>query len=413
MESFWMKMGHKYLSKIELGRLNVSYPSGEKSSYGDVDSLQKGMPDVDITIHSASFFKRLALYGDIGFAESYMDGEFDTPRLNDLIRLALLNSHRLGTKSEDYSKNRLNNLFPFANRIKHVMRKNSKTRSKKNISEHYDLSNDFFKLMLDETMMYSSAVFEHHEEDLHSAQKRKIERLAQKLRIKPGAKVLEIGSGWGAMAIYLAKEMDCDVTTVTLSNEQKELCHERFALEKVEEKIDILLKDYRDLEGSFDAIISIEMFEAVGAEYFDTFFKKCESLLKPSGVLAMQVITIPDQRYAAYSKSTDFIQKYIFPGGHLPSVSKVLDVTTNHTRLNLLHMEEFSEDYAKTLRVWDENFNAKLDEVKALGFDEYFIRMWKMYLNYCEAAFITRNIGLVQMVFSRDQNMHLNKGLVA
>ena len=408
MKSFWIKMGKKYLSKIEVGTLNARYPSGEKSRYGDGSE-----PVVDITIHSADFFKRLALYGDIGFAESYMDGDFDTPALNDLVRLALLNSHTLGTKSEDYSKNRLGNIFPFANRVKHIMRKNSKTRSRKNISEHYDLSNDFFKLMLDETMMYSSAVFEHNEEDLHSAQKRKIARLAQKLRIKPGAKVLEIGSGWGAMAIYLAKEMQCDVTTVTLSKEQKELCHERFALENVEEKIDILLKDYRDLEGSFDAIISIEMFEAVGAEYFDVFFKKCESLLKPSGVLAMQVITIPDQRYRAYSKSTDFIQKYIFPGGHLPSVSKVLEVTSKHTRLNLLHMEEFAEDYAKTLRVWDENFSAKLDDVRALGFDEYFIRMWKMYLNYCEAAFLTRNIGLVQMVFSRDQNIDLNKGLVA
>ena len=408
MKSFLLKMGHKYLSKIEVGTLNVNYPSGEKASYGDGSE-----PSVDITIHSADFFKRLALYGDIGFAESYMDGEFDTPKLNDLICLALLNSHKLGTKSEDYAKNRLGNIFPFANRIKHIMRKNSKTRSRKNISEHYDLSNEFFKLMLDETMMYSGAVFEHPNEPLHVAQKRKIEHLAKKLRIKPGAKVLEIGSGWGAMAIYLAKEMQCDVTTVTLSKEQKELCHKRFALEKVEEKINILLKDYRDLEGTFDAIISIEMFEAVGAEYFDLFFKKCESLLKPSGILAMQVITIPDQRYRAYSKSTDFIQKYIFPGGHLPSVSKVLEVTTNHTRLNLLHMEEFAEDYAKTLRYWDENFSANLENIKALGFDEYFIRMWKMYLNYCEAAFLTRNIGLVQMVFSRDQNIDLNKGLVA
>ncbi len=401
-------MGKRYLSKIEVGRLDVTYPDGQKESYGGSDT-----PTASITIHSGDFFRRLALYGDIGFAESYMDGEFDTLNLTKLIELALLNSHRLGTKSEDYKKNRFSNLFPFANRIKHIMRKNSKTKSRKNISQHYDLSNEFFKLMLDETMMYSSAVFEHEKEDLYTAQRRKMALLAQKLRIKKGAKVLEIGSGWGAMAIYLAKEMECDVTTVTLSKEQKALCHERFTKENVEEKVEILLKDYRDLEGSFDAIISIEMFEAVGAEYFDVFFKKCESLLKPSGVLAMQVITIPDQRYAAYSKSTDFIQKYIFPGGHLPSVGKVLEVTSRHTRLNLLHMEEFAEDYAKTLRLWDENFSAKLSEVKKLGFDEYFIRMWKMYLSYCEAAFVTRNIGLVQMVFSRDQNRELNRGLVA
>jgi len=408
MQSMWMNMGRKYLSKLELGALSVTYPNGEVEHYGDGQ-----LPSVSMQIHSANFFKRLALYGDIGFAESYMDGEFDTLQLKELIELALINSHRLGTKSEDYKKSKLSNLFPFVNRVKHLMRKNSKTRSRKNISQHYDLSNEFFKLMLDDTMMYSSAVFEHPHEDLHSAQKRKIQHLAQKLRIKPGAKVLEIGSGWGAMAIHLAKEMQCEVTTVTLSHEQKELCQERFKLEAVEENIDILLKDYRDLEGSFDAIISIEMFEAVGAEYFEVFFKKCETLLKPSGVLAMQIITIPDQRYEAYSKSTDFIQKYIFPGGHLPSVSKVLQVTREHTRFNLLHMEEFAEDYAKTLRVWDDNFSAKIDEVKALGFDEYFIRMWKMYLSYCEAAFLTRNIGLVQMVFTRDQNRDLNRGLVA
>jgi cyclopropane-fatty-acyl-phospholipid synthase len=267
--------------------------------------------------------------------------------------------------------------------------------------------------MLDKTMMYSSAVFESSDDDLYSAQKRKIELLGKKLRIQSGAKVLEIGSGWGAVALHLAKNLGCEVTTVTLSKEQKEFCHKRFKLEDVEDKIDILLQDYRDLEGKYDAIISVEMFEAVGAEYFDLFFKKCESLLKPSGVLAMQVITIPDQRYKAYSKSTDFIQKYIFPGGHLPSLSKVLSVTSQHTRLNLLHMEEFGEDYAKTLAIWDENFSTQLDKVKELGFDEYFIRMWKMYLNYCEAAFITRNIGLVQLVFSRDQNTNLNRGLVA
>jgi cyclopropane-fatty-acyl-phospholipid synthase len=400
-------MGDKYLSKIAVGTLEVSYPDGTKKVYGNMQE-----PRVSMSIRESSFFRRLAFYGDIGFAESYMDGDFDTSNLHDLIKLSLLNSKALGTKSEDYKKNRFTNLLPNFNRIKHLMRKNSKTRSRKNISEHYDLSNDFFKLMLDETMMYSSALFSSNEDDLHSAQKQKIAHLAKKLRIQKGSKVLEIGSGWGAMALYLAKEMECEVTTVTLSSEQKALCHERFKHENVEQKIDILLKDYRDLEGQYDAIISIEMFEAVGAEYFDVFFKKCESLLKPHGVLAMQVITIPDQRYKAYAKSTDFIQKYIFPGGHLPSLNKVLDVTANHTRLNLVHMEEFAEDYAKTLRIWDENFSARLDEVKALGFDEYFIRMWKMYLNYCEAAFITRNIGLVQMVFSRDQNMNLNRGLL-
>ena len=408
MRVFWNKLGDKYLSGIEQGTLHVTYSDGIQKTYGNGQS-----PKADLHIHNSQIFKRMSLYGDIGFAESYMDGDFETSDLTALITIGLINSKTLATKSEDRAYNRFVNLMPQLNKIKHWMRKNSKTQSQKNISEHYDLSNDFFELMLDDTMMYSSAVFEHPEESLYSAQQRKIKLLADKLRLKPGAKVLEIGSGWGAMAIHLAKEKQCEVTTVTLSKEQKALCEQRFKEEEVEKQIEILLKDYRDLEGTFDAIIAVEMFEAVGKEYFDIFFKKCESLLKPSGVMVMQIITMPDQRYAAYSKGTDFIQKYIFPGGHLPSVGKILETTSTHTRLNLLHMEEFTEDYAKTLRLWHEAFLQKLDAVKKLGFDEYFIRMWKMYLSYCEAAFITRNINLVQVAFTRDQNIQLNKGLVA
>ncbi len=408
MKGFWNKFGDRYLKRIEQGTLKVIYSDGTQKIYGNGES-----PKTSMIIHDSRFFRRLALYGDIGFAESYMDGDFETTDLTNLISIALLNSKALAAKSEDKSTNRFINLLPQFNKIKHWMRKNSKTQSQKNISQHYDLSNDFFELMLDDTMMYSSAVFEHPEESLYEAQQRKIKLLADKLRLKPGAKVLEIGSGWGAMAIHLAKEKQCEVTTVTLSKEQKALCEKRFRKEEVENQIEILLKDYRDLDGTFDAIIAVEMFEAVGKEYFDVFFKKCESLLKPSGVMVMQVITMPDQRYDAYSRGTDFIQKYIFPGGHLPSVSKILQTTTNHTRLNLLHMEEFTEDYAKTLRLWHDAFKSKLHKVKELGFDEYFIRMWKMYLCYCEAAFITRNINLVQVAFTRDQNIYLNKGLVA
>ena len=408
MRVFWNKLGDKYLSAIDQGTLNVTYSDGMQKTYGNGQ-----LPKADVHIHNSQVFKRMSLYGDIGFAESYMDGDFETSDLTALITIGLINSKTLATKSEDRAYNRFINLMPQLNKLKHWMRKNSKTQSQKNISEHYDLSNNFFELMLDDTMMYSSAVFEHPEESLYSAQQRKIKLLADKLRLKPGAKVLEIGSGWGAMAIHLAKEKQCEVTTVTLSKEQKALCEQRFKEEEVEKQIEILLKDYRDLEGTFDAIIAVEMFEAVGKEYFDIFFKKCESLLKPSGVMVMQIITMPDQRYPAYSKGTDFIQKYIFPGGHLPSVGKILETTSTHTRLNLLHMEEFTEDYAKTLRLWHEAFLQKLDEVKNLGFDEYFIRMWKMYLSYCEAAFITRNINLVQVAFTRDQNIQLNKGLVA
>lgn len=408
MQKLWNKFGDNFFSKIKIGTLEVTYKDGTTKLYGEKKVEKK----ITLEIKNNRFFTRTILYGDIGFCESYIDKNFETSNLTKLIELALINSEYLGTTSEN-EKNKLINLMPIFNKIKHTLRKNSKTNSRKNISAHYDLSNDFYKLMLDETMMYSSAVFLHKNQDLYEAQKNKLEKLSSKLNIKEGSKVLEIGSGWGAMALHLANDKGCDVTTVTLSVEQKKLCEDRFKEHNVEDKIDILLKDYRDLNGTFDAIIAVEMFEAVGKEYFHIFFKKCQELLKPNGVLVLQVITMPDQRYKAYSKGTDFIQKYIFPGGHLPSISKILEVTNKHTRLNLNHLEEFTEDYAKTLNIWHENFENKLEEVKKLGFDECFIRMWKMYLNYCEAAFITRNINLHQLVFTQDQNMDLNKGLIA
>lgn len=408
MKNIWNRFGDKYLSKIEIGKLNVVYSCGTKRSYGNGGDLE-----VSLDIKNPSFFRRLALYGDIGFAESYMDGDFECEDLTKLIQLAILNSSKLETNSEDEKRFSFYNALPWFNKIKHMLRKNSKTKSKKNISEHYDLSNEFFKLMLDETMMYSSAVFKNDDYSLHEAQKAKIDILAKKLNLKKGSKVLEIGSGWGAMATHLVKEYGCDVTTLTLSKEQKKICEDRFKEHNIEQSVDVLLKDYRDMEGQFDAIIAVEMFEAVGREYFDIFFKKCESLLKRSGVLVMQIITMPDQRYKSYCKGTDFIQKYIFPGGHLPSVGKILDVTTKETSLNLLNLEDYTEHYAKTLNIWHETFIQKSQEVKELGFDEYFMRMWKMYLCYCEAAFLTRNINLVQVVFTRYQNMDLNKGIAA
>ena len=408
MKKLWNKFADNFFSKIKIGTLEVIFKDKTTKLYGEKNLEDK----ITLEIYNNRFFIKTVLYGDIGFAESFIDRDFETSNLTKLIELALLNAKYLGTTSEN-EKNKLINLMPFFNRFKHSLRRNSKTNARKNISAHYDLSNDFYKLMLDKTMMYSSAVFENKDQDLYDAQKNKLEKLSSKLNIKDGSKVLEIGSGWGAMAIHLAKDKKCDVTTVTLSVEQKKLCKERFKKEGIEDKIDILLKDYRDLKGEFDAIIAVEMFEAVGREYFHIFFKKCQELLKPSGVLVLQVITIPDQRYKAYSKGSDFIQKYIFPGGHLPSILKILETTSKHTRLNLNHLEEFTEHYAKTLNIWHENFENNLDEVKKLGFDDYFIRMWKMYLNYCEAAFLTRNINLHQLVFTRDQNIDLNKGLIA
>ncbi|QKF82973.1 SAM-dependent methyltransferase [Halarcobacter ebronensis] len=408
MNFFWKRIGEKFLSKIEYGDLEVQFPNNQIKKFGNGT-----FPKAKLILNNWDLFRRLSFYGDIGFAESYMDKDFECEDLTSLIQIALINSKQLQTKSEDEKKLSSYNLFPIFNKIKHNMRKNSKTKAQKNISKHYDLSNDFFKLFLDDTMMYSSAVFSQNDETLFEAQQRKIELLAKKLNLKKDSKVLEIGSGWGAMALHLVKEYQCEVKTLTLSKEQKRLCEQRFKENKIEEFVDVLLKDYRDMNGKFDAIIAVEMFEAVGQEYFHIFFKKCEELLKENGVLVMQIITIPDQRYKSYSKGTDFIQKYIFPGGHLPSVNKILNVTSKHTKLNLLSLDDYTEHYAKTLNIWHKNFKEKLEEVKKLGFDEYFIRMWEIYLCYCEAGFLTRNINLIQISFTRYENMQLNKGLVA
>jgi cyclopropane-fatty-acyl-phospholipid synthase len=399
MNPLWNALGDTFFKRLTHGCLHVIYPNGNEKHYGDGAGTT-----IVLHVKHSHFFKRLFLYGDIGFAESYMDEEFECNDLQGLISLAITNASSMGTLSEHEKKMPWFNVMPLFNRMRHALRKNSKTRSQKNISEHYDLSNDFFSLMLDESMMYSAALFENPQTSLYDAQVRKMDHLAQKLKLKEGMRVLEIGSGWGSMATHLASRYGVHVTTLTLSAEQLKHAKERFKTHDVEDRIDILLQDYRDAKGEFDAIISIEMFEAVGREYFDVFFKKCESLLAPHGVMAMQIITMPDHRYDAYCKSTDFIQKYIFPGGHLPSVAKLKEVTQSQTRLSLQHIETFGQDYAKTLQLWSDNFHQKLEHVAHLGFDGYFIRMWQMYLAYCEAAFRTRSIDLVQVVFARELN---------
>jgi cyclopropane-fatty-acyl-phospholipid synthase len=407
MKQFWNNFGDKLFSKITEGDLTVHYTDGTTKHYGQTTS-----PKVTLELKNSNLFKNVALYGDIGFAESYMDGDFECDNLTAFILMALQNSKALETKSEDSKLFSLNNLLPWFNRAKHLLRRNSKSNSKKNIQEHYDLSNEFFKLMLDDTMMYSSAVFESANTSLYHAQCQKIDRLAQKLNLKPGDEVLEIGSGWGEVSLHLTKKYGCKVKTLTLSEEQKKLCEDKFSANDINDSVEVLLKDYRDMEGKFDAIISVEMFEAVGEQYFDVFFKKCESLLKPSGVLVMQIITIPAQRYESYSKGTDFIRKYIFPGGHLPSISKILAVNERHTDLNIHHLEDFTEHYAKTLNLWRESFEANLEKTRELGFDERFIRMWRIYLQFCEAAFLARTINLTQIVLTRYENMALNEGLL-
>jgi len=289
------------------------------------------------------------------------------------------------------------------NRFAHWRRRNTPRNSRRNISEHYDLSNDFYSLWLDETMTYSSAWFQ-GEESLRSAQENKYHRLCEKLRLEPGMEVLEIGCGWGGFSIYAAHNFGVRITAITISEAQYDKARKRVSEEGLDGQVEILLCDYRDVRGQFDAIASIEMLEAVGHEFLKSFFKQCHRLLKPTGRVGLQVIICPDSRYEAMRKSVDWIKKHIFPGGQLPSVKALVDSVNATGDLYLQHLESFGLHYARTLELWRERFNRQRDAVMAMGFDETFLRKWNYYLAYCEAAFATRNINVSQMILSRPNN---------
>jgi cyclopropane-fatty-acyl-phospholipid synthase len=389
------------LSKMDKGRIDIYLPSGEHVRLGD----GSGHIHANVRILNNLFFEKCVLYGDVGFGESYMDGYWETDNITEVIKWFLLNIDSAPTLSGSRMKAGIVNLLKFVNRIKHSFRKNDLTTAKTNIAEHYDLNNDFFRIFLDPTMTYSSAYFEHDGMELSHAQIAKYESLCKSMKIKPGDHVLEIGSGWGGNAIHLAKNHDCKVTTVTISEEQYKFAKERIEQENLSDKIEVKLMDYRLINGQFDKIISIEMLEAVGHEFFDVFFKKCHDLLKPKGVLGFQVITCPDSRYDSLRKGVDWIQKHIFPGSLLPSVS-ALNTSINRTgEMTLMSLKEMGLHYAQTLRMWQKKFNENLDEIRKLGFDEKFIRKWNYYFSYCEAAFDMRNISVMQMVYTRPNNL--------
>ncbi|RZJ82138.1 MAG: class I SAM-dependent methyltransferase [Flavobacterium sp.] len=388
------------LCKMNKGFLNLSLPSGENLEIGNPNEQIRAT----LAIKDTGFFKCVVLYGDIGFGEAYVDGLWETDSITTLIKWIILNIENAPSVSGSKVKSLGLNLFKWFNRIYHNNHSNSIIGSQKNIAEHYDLNNDFFATFLDPSMTYSAAYFKSLDLTLAQAQDEKYRRLCEQLQLKATDHVLEIGSGWGANAIFMAKNYGCKVTTVTISKEQQKLGQERVEAAGLSGQVEIIIKDYRNIDGQFDKIVSVEMLEAVGHNYLETYFAKCAEVLKPNGIFAFQVITSPDSRYESLRRGVDWIQKHIFPGSLLPSVAAINKAINNTSDLTLVDLKDLGLDYARTLKLWFIEFNHKLNEVKALGFDDRFIRKWNYYLNYCEAAFEMRNINVMQMVYTRPNN---------
>lgn len=382
----------KTLESIRGGGLELVC-GGESRIFGDPQSPLRAC----LAVHHPRFFRRVLLGGDVGMGEAYMDGDWSSPDVVALIRLAVRNLASIEDRHSFLSK-----LSQALDRIRHRLKANTVRGSRRNIHAHYDLSNDFFRLFLDRRMLYSCAWYESERDSLETAQLRKLDRICRKLDLQPGDRVLEIGTGWGAFALHAAGEYGCHVTTTTISRRQHDYARRVFNDSGFGHRIELLLEDYRHLRGRFDKIVSIEMFEAVGYEYYDLYFGACDRLLAPDGAMLLQTITINDQKFDAYRRRGDWIQKYIFPGAELASLRGVLGSLARVTRMGLFHSEDLGAHYARTLAAWRERFHAALPEVRALGFDERFLRMWDYYLAYCEGAFRERHVSDVQLLLYKN-----------
>lgn len=398
-------------AQMPRGQLRIELPDGTARLFGETPFVAREIaPGVTnaavLRVRRERFFSRCILGGDIGFAEAFIDGDWDTPDLTALIGWFILNVEHAPTLSgSKRAKNLALNLLRFANRAGHLLRANTRENSRRNIAEHYDLSNDFFALWLDDTMMYSAAKWERADATLREAQIAKNDALCRKLHLRATDHVLEIGSGWGGWSLHAAQHYGCRVTTLTLSQPQRDLALQRIAAAGLSDRIDVRLQDYRDVSGRFDKIVSIEMLEAVGHEFLRDYAATCARVLKPDGLVALQFITCPDVRYDQFRRSVDFIQKHIFPGSLLLSANRLNDLLAREGGFVLHGLEDMGRDYARTLLTWRDRFHQKLDRVRALGFDERFIRKWDYYLAYCEAAFALRNISVVQTVHTRPNNL--------
>jgi cyclopropane-fatty-acyl-phospholipid synthase len=370
------------LDGLDGGALEVKLPRGATRRFG-------AGPPVRLEIHDAAFFRRLATRGKLGLGESYTAGEWDTDDLVALFELLVRNADRAAARHP--GMRRLLELRP------RLHRRNSHGRSRRNIAYHYDLGNELFALMLDETMTYSCAVFERPEATLAEAQRAKFERLCRLLELDAGDHVLEIGCGWGGFARYAAERRGCRVTGITISSEQAALARERTQGLPVE----ILEQDYRAVEGAFTKVVSVEMVEAIGADQFGTFFATIDRVLAPGGRAAVQSILVPEQRWERYRRTPDWIERYIFPGCLIPSLAALTQAAARHSRLEIYGVDELGEHYAETLRRWRSNFHARIEDVRGLGYDRRFERTWNFYLAFCEAAFRTRALRDVQLLLAR------------
>ncbi|TGK01983.1 class I SAM-dependent methyltransferase [Leptospira langatensis] len=406
---FYERIFFAALSRMQRGSLRILFPDGEQRYLGDPNSSEASeFHHAIIQVKDRRFFKRLVLYGDIGLAESYMDGDWDTDDIRAIICWFLLNVEEAPSVSGS-QKSFLHLAFMnLGNRLLHLFRSNSLRGSKKNIVEHYDLGNEFYKKFLDPSMTYSCAYFQEMDRSLEEAQIAKIENLCKKLRLKSSDHLLEIGTGWGAFSTYAASKYGCKVTSYTISEEQYKFAVEKIKSMGLEDRIEVRLKDYRKVEGSYDKIVTVEMLEAVGHEYFEDFFSMCNRVLKKDGLMAHQIITCPDPRYDSFRKGIDFIQKHIFPGSLLPSIARINQAVNRTSDMFLFELEDIGRNYDKTLMSWQKGFEENLFSIRDMGYSESFIRKWRYYFSYCAAAFYMRNISVVQVVYTRPNNRGLN-----
>jgi len=386
---------HARLSRLRGGQILIQDPAGDVllGDASDPDALR-----ATLRVHHPDFYRQVASNGSVGAGEAYMDGAWDSDDLVSLVRLLVRNRDLLDGVETGVAR-----LGGLAMQAWHALRRNTRSGSRRNISAHYDLGNQFFSLFLDSSMMYSSAMFAEGD-SLEQASQRKMDRICQKLDLRPSDHLVEIGTGWGGMALHAAQKFGCRVTTTTISREQHALASKRVQDAGLGDRVSVLLDDYRDLRGEYDKLVSIEMIEAIGHQYLDTYFEKCASLLRPDGIALVQAITIEDDRYQQALRSVDFIKRHVFPGSFIPCVSAMVDAAARAGKLRLVNLEDFGGSYATTLAHWRSRFMSRLDQVRGQGYDERFIRMWEFYLCYCEGGFLERSISDVQLLFARGGN---------